>query len=85
MALKVYICEAFTEEVYLKSGFLEVFASVADAVFCGYSADIYVGGVKKFKDFSEGLLGIVKCLKARVLLRSFVAAFIKGEFFAGIW
>ena len=85
MTFKVYIGEAVCEEMYSESGILEIFASVADAVFCGYSADIYVGGIKKFKNLSKGLLCIIKRFKTRVLLGSFIAAFVKSKLFADVW
>ena len=71
--------------MYLESGLLQVFASVAYAVFRCDAADIDISGVKKFKNFSERLLCVVLCFEARVLLGSFVATFVKGKLFAGIW
>ena len=68
-----------------ETGLLQVFASVAYAVFCCDSADIDISGVKKFKNFSERLLCVVLCLETRVLLGCFVVTFVKGEFLAGIW
>ena len=68
-----------------ETGLLQVFASVAYAVFCCNSADIDIRGVKKFQNLSERLLCVVLCFEARVLLGSFVATFVKGEFLAGIW
>ena len=71
--------------MYLESGLLQVFASVAYAVFRCDAADIDISGVKKFQNLSERLLCVVLCFEARVLLGCFFATFVKGKLFAGIW
>lgn len=85
MSLSINICETFGEQMDFESCLLQVFACVAYAVFRCDAADIDISGVKKFKNFSERLLCVVLCFEARVLLGSFVATFVKGKLFAGIW
>ena len=67
-----------------ESCLLQVFACVADAVFCCDAADIDISGVKEFQNFSEGLLCVILSLESRVLLGSFVATFVKGKLLADI-
>ena len=81
----INISNAVLEEMHPESCFEKVFASVADAVFCGYSANINIRCVEKFKNFGQWLFCVVDSLKAGILFGISVASFVKGKFFADIW
>ena len=84
MAFVIYISDTVLEKVDLESGLLQVFAGVADAVFGGDSAYIYICGVEEFQDLSERLSCIVHSLETGVLLDCLVASLVEGEFFGSI-
>lgn len=85
MSLRVNICDAFFQQMYLESSLEDVFAGVADTVFCGDSAYIYIRSVEELEHFGQWLSCIVHCFKSGVLFGGFVASFVKGQFFTGIW
>ena len=64
MAVVVDICQTFLEKMYPEASLQQVLACVADAVFCGDSAYVYVSCVKKLKYFSEGLFRVVYALES---------------------
>ena len=55
MTFMVDVCEAVLEQTHLESGFEKVLTSVPYAVFCSYSADVYLFSVEELEDFSERL------------------------------
>jgi hypothetical protein len=84
MAFMINVSDTVLEEVDLESSLLQVFAGVADAVFGGDSAYIYVCGVQKFENLSKRLSCIIYSLEAGVLLDCLVASLVEGEFFGSI-
>ena len=85
MAFMIHICNAILEEMDLESGFEKIFASVADAIFRRYAANVYVGRIKKFKNFSQSLTGIVDAVESGILLYIPVTSFVESKFFVYIW
>ena len=76
MAFMIYISDTVLEEVDLESSLLQVFAGVADAVFGGDSAYIYIGGVKKLENFSKSLSSLIHAVESGILLFRSATAFV---------
>lgn len=84
MTFRIHICYAVGQEMNLESGFEQIFTGIADAIFRSYAADIYIRGVKKFENLSEGLVCMVYSFEAGILFHSLVTALVEGEFLSCI-
>ena len=85
MPFVIYVCDAVLEKMNLEPCLEQVFACVADAIFCSYSAYIHICRVEKFEDFAERLPSVVDTFKSRVLFDSLVAAFVECKLLDGVW
>ena len=84
MAFGCNIGHAILKQMHFETCFQKVFASVSYAEFGRYSADIHLGCVKKFKDFSHSLLRGVDAFITGILLAVSVAPLVECQFFTDI-
>ena len=76
----VYISNAVLEKMDFESGFMKVFASIADTEFGSDSAHIYIGGVEKLENLSKRLSGGIDAFISRILLLCLVTSLVESKF-----